>query len=581
MKNSKFIRNLWSIAKPYKWWFSLSYIILVIELVFSQAMPLFLGKVIDAAVYKSDMLLFLTASAWYAAIFIGQQSCSFIQLQFWQALNNKYVYGLRMRCYKQILSFKAKYLTNVKTGDMVQAINRDTMEFHHILQRYAMRVVNAGLGTIISLVIVIYLEWEIAIIIAILIPTSVLLTDRMKKKMKIIAGEVRDKQGSYNSWLLEIFKGFREIKLFAAEKTVIKHFVKKNDDLIETNMKQVKLQFKSDQTISLIYFISQLVFYIVSAVFVVNKSINIAQYISIAAYYNLISSNFQMILLGNAQLQARRTSVERVFALLENDIEDESGLEPVKISAGSIRFDKVSFAYNEDVSILKNISCDIIPGEKFAIVGESGVGKSTFVHLLMKFLSPDNGTIKIDGQDVSECTYSSIRKNVGIVSQETTIFDATIKDNICFDKNVPEDLIWSALEKAYLKSEIEALPDGIHTILGKDGVNLSGGQNQRLSIARMIYKNPKIIILDEATSALDEDSEKVVQNALDKLTIGRTSIVVSHRLNSIINANRILVLKDGEMIDCGAYHDLIEKNTTFNDLFGAQARRLETGANEV
>lgn len=318
-----------------------------------------------------------------------------------------------------------------------------------------------------------------------------------------------------------------------------------------------------------------------SAFFVVNKSINIAQYISIAAYYNLISGNLQMILLGNAQLQSRRTSVERVFALLEKDIEDERGLKPVEISSGRIEFDNVSFAYNEDVNILKNITCDIGSGEKFAIVGESGVGKSTLVHLLIKFFIPDEGKIKIDGQGISACTYSSIRKNIGIVSQETTIFDATIKDNICFDKSAPDELIWSVLEKAYLKSEVETLPDGIYTMLGKDGVNLSGGQSQRLAIARMIYKNPKIIILDEATSALDEDSEKVVQNALDELTIGRTSIVESHRLNSIINADRILVLIDGAMSECGTFHDLIIKNETFKGLFGAQAKRLEMIANEV
>lgn len=581
MSNDNFIKNIWKIAKPYKWHFLLSYAILIVELAFNQTMPLFLGNVIDAAVYKSDIILFLRASAWYAAIFIGQQSCNFFQLQFWQALNNKYVYGLRMKCYKHVLKLKAKYLTDVKTGDMIQTINGDTMEFHHVVQRYAMRVVNAALGTIISIVIVAYMKWEIALIIAVLIPTSVLLTESMRKRMKSIAGEIRNKQGAYNSWLMEIFKGFREIKLFAAEKTVLKHFVKRNDDLIETNIKQVKLQFKSDQVISLVYFVSQLVFYIISAIFVANKSINIAQYISIATYYGLISGNFQSILRDNVQFQSRKISVERVFKLLESDVEDESGLKDVEISDGRIKIDNVSFAYNEDINILKNISCDIIPGEKFAIVGESGVGKSTLVYLLMKFFTPDNGRILIDGQDISECTYSSIRKNIGIVSQDITIFDATIKDNICFNKNVPDELIWSVLDKAYLKTEVEALPDGIHTMLGKDGINLSGGQSQRLVIARMMYKNPKIIILDEATSALDEDSEKVVQKALDELTVGRTSIVVSHRLNSIISADRILVLKDGVMLECGAFRELILNNKMFKDLFGAQAKRLEMVKNEI
>jgi len=581
MSNGKFIKKTWEIVKPFKWHFLLSYAILMTELILNQIMPIFLGNVIDASIYKSNMRLFLISSAWYAIIFIGKESCNFFQLQFWQILNNKYVYGLRMRCYKQVLNLKAKYLTDVKTGDMIQTINGDTMEFHHVVQRYAMRVVNAGLGTIISIAIVAYMKWEIALIIAVLIPSSVLLTNTMKKRMKSIAGEIRDKQGSYNSWLMEIFKGFREIKLFAAEKTVLKLFVKKNDDLIETNIKQAKLQFKSDQLINLIYFITQVIFYIISAIFVANKSINIAQYIAIATYYNLISRNFQNILRDNVQFQLRKISVERVFKLLESDIEDENDLKDILINDGIIKIDDVSFSYNKNINVLKNITCNINSGEKFGIVGESGVGKSTFVHLLMRFFTPDNGIIQIDGQDISECTYSSIRKNIGIVSQETTIFDATIKDNICFNNNAPDELIWSVLDKAYLKAEIEALPDGIHTMLGKDGISLSGGQSQRLVIARMMYKNPKIIILDEATSALDEDSEKAVQKALDELTVGRTSIVISHRLNSIINANRILVLKDGVMLECGAFHELIANNDVFKDLFGAQAKRLETVKNEI
>lgn len=202
------------------------------------------------------------------------------------------------------------------------------------------------------------------------------------------------------------------------------------------------------------------------------------------------------------------------------------------------------------------------------------MGKSTFAHLLIKYFSPDNGAIIIDGQDVTKCSYLSIRRNIGIVSQETIIFNTSIKENICFDKNVPDDIIWCLLDKVYLKPETEEMHEGIHTILGKDGVSLSGGQNQRLVIARILYKNPKIIILDEATSSLDETTEEAVQQALDELTVGRTSIIISHRLKSIINVNKILVLSKGEIAACGTYDELIIKNKIFKDLFLAQAKDL-------
>ena len=575
MDKLRFFKKVWNIAKQYKWHFFLSYVILLIELVLYQILPMLLGDLVDAAVYKSDMTLFLQSAGIYVAVFLGSVLCGFTQLQFWQKLNNKYVYGLRIRCYEKILRLKARTLTNVNTGDMIQTINSDTMEFHHIMQRYAMRIVNAGIGTIFSLVIVASLKWEIALIIAVLIPASILLTERIKKRTKEISKEIREKQGQYNSWLLEILKGIREIKLFAAADNVQHKFIDKNEDLITSDVKSAKVNFASDKIISLIYFIAQLVFYVISSMFVVNGSINVAQYITIAAYYTLVSNNFQRILRDNMKFQARQVAIERVFKLLDEEYEDNTGLFPLTVSQGEISIDGVSFAYQNDVYVLKNLTYTISPGKRIGIVGASGVGKSTFAHMMIRFFEPSQGKIEIDGQDLSACTYNSVRDKIGLVGQETVIFDATVKDNICFGTDVPDDEIWCVLEKAYLKDEIEKLPDGIHTRLGKDGQNLSGGQNQRLAIARIFLKNPKIVILDEATSALDEDSEQIVQKALDELTSGRTSIVISHRLNSILHADEIIVLKDGKTVATGTCDELLRNDATFNELFAAQAKRLE------
>ena len=575
MKKISFLKKVWNIAKEYKWRFLWSYAILLIELAFYQSAPLFLGNVVDAAVYKSDMALFIKAVIFYAVIFIGQQICGYFQLHFWQILNNKYVYSLRVKCYEKIMSLEAKLLTDSKTGDMLQTINSDTMEFHHVLQRYGMRIVNAAIGTVVSVIIVAFLKWEIALIVAVLIPVSVLLTNHIKNKLNDIAFEVRTKQGNYNSWLMEILKGFKEIKLFAAEKNVTSQFVSKNEELIHSGNKQTKLQFKSDQTISAIYFVSQLIFYILCALFVINQSINVAQYVAIAGYYSLITRNFQAILRDNMQFQSRKVSIERVFALLESDYEDEESLLPLEVTDGNIEFDNLTFAYMADNNVLDNITYKINSGEKTGIVGQSGVGKSTLAHLLIKFFKADSGKIIIDGQNLADCSYLSVRQNIGIVSQETIIFEMTIKDNICFNKNVPDEVIWDLLEKVYLKDEINQLPDGINTLLGKNGINLSGGQNQRLAVARILYKNPKIVVLDEATSALDEQSESIVQKALDELTEGRTSIIISHRLNSIKNADKILVLKEGKADGSGCFNELIKNNTTFQEMFTTQAKRLE------
>jgi ABC-type multidrug transport system fused ATPase/permease subunit len=581
MKKISLFKKIWMIAKPFKYSFILSYTVLLIELVFNQIMPLFLANVINAAVYKTDMKLFFSASLFYMLVFIGYQACGFIQLQLWQVLNNKYVYNLRVKCYDKILNLKAKTLSDIKTGDMLQIINGDTMEFHHIIQRYAMRIVNAGIGTVVSLIIIAFLKWEIALIVAILIPASVLLTNKIKKKMKSVSEEIRNKQGSYNSWLMEIFKGFREIKLFAAEQNTSRIFTDKNKDLIDSNIKQVKLQFGSEQIINLIYFVSQIIFYIICAFFVADKSIDIGEYVAIAAYYTMVSGSFQRILRDNMQFQSRQVSVERVFRLLENDYENETDLIDIEITKGEISINELSFAYKENLNIIKNLNYTINSGEKIGVAGESGVGKSTLAHIFIKLFAPDKGSVIIDGQDLKNCSYHSVRKNIGIVSQDTIIFDGSVKDNICFDKNVSDDVIWETLDKAYLKAEIERLPDGLNTTLGKDGINLSGGQNQRLAIARMLYKNPKIVILDEATSALDEDSEKIVQKALDQLTKGRTSIVISHRLNSIINADRILVLQDGEIVGDDSYDKLIKSNSAFISMFSAQAKRLEAASDEI
>lgn len=570
MKDSIIIKRIWQFAKKYKWAFLFSYSVLLMELALHQIIPLLLEDVINFAVYEADLQKFLYATLWYALVFLGYATCGFIQLILWQRVHNKYVYDVRIACYRKVLRMKPRVLTDIKTGDVIRTINGDTSEFHHIIQRFGMRILNAGIGTVVSLAIVAFMRWEIALLMAAIIPISAVVCKTIEAKMKKVSDEIRTKQGKYFAWLMEMLKGIREIKLFVAEKTVLKLFKDKNKDIIESSIKQDIVQFKSDQIISGIYFLADIVFYIICAFFVAGRYINIGQYVAMATYFTMVSRNVRQVLHGNVDYQKRKTSVERVFKLLDEDEENEEGLEALNVQNGSIDIKNLSFFYTENKDILKNIDLHIDAGKKIGVVGVSGVGKSTLANILLRFYEPQDGEILIDGQRLCDCTYSSIRQAVGIVNQENIIFDATVRDNITFGSAAADEELWSILEKVYLKDEIEKLNDGLDTMLGKNNMSLSGGQNQRLCIARLMFRNPKIIILDEATSSLDFESERIVQAALDTLSENKTTIVISHRYQALLNTDKILVLNDGEQVGFDHHDKLMEENKFFADMFAGQ-----------
>ena len=570
MKDSVIIKRIWQFAEKYKWAFLISYSVLLVELALHQIIPLLLEDVINFAVYEADLQRFLYATLWYALVFLGYAACGFIQLILWQRVHNKYVYDVRIACYRKVLRMKPRVLTDIKTGDVIRTINGDTSEFHHIIQRFGMRILNAGIGTVVSLAIVAFMRWEIAILMAAIIPISAVVCKTIEAKMKKVSDEIRTKQGKYSAWLMEMLKGIREIKLFVAEKTVLKIFKDKNKDIIESSIKQDIVQFKSDQIIGGIYFLADIAFYIICAFFVAGRYINIGQYVAMATYFTMVSRNVRQVLHGNVDYQKRKTSVERVFKLLDEDEENEEGLEALNVQNGSIDIKNLSFFYTENKDVLKNIDIHIEAGNKIGVVGVSGVGKSTLANILLRFYEPQEGEILIDGQRLCDCTYSSIRQAVGIVNQENIIFEATVRDNITFGSAATDEELWSILEKVYLKDEIEKLNDGLDTMLGKNNMSLSGGQNQRLCIARLMFRNPKIIILDEATSSLDFESERVVQAALDTLAENKTTIVISHRYQALLNTNKILVLHDGEQVGFDHHDKLMAENKFFSDMFAGQ-----------
>lgn len=570
MSDFNLMKRIWQFAKKYKWFFLGSYMVLLIELALGQLLPVLLGNIVNAALYTGNISLFLNASFYYAFICLGYALCGYTQLQLWQRVHNRYVYDIRVSCYRKVLHLQAKILADIKTGDIIQTINDDTAQFHHMIQRYIMRVINSGIGTVVSLVIAATMKWEIALFMGVVIPVSAFISRYIEANMQKSSMEARAKQGVHAAWTMEILKGMREIKMFAAEKTVLRLFMIKNHDIVEAVRKRDSMEFKAIELINGIYFVADIIFYIICAIYVMNGSINIGQYVALASYFTMITRNFKKVLYGNVGYQKRKTCVEHVLKLLDLDEEEETGLSPLVVSEGRIQIQDLSFSYESAKEILMDISLDIKPGEKLGIVGPSGVGKSTIVGLLMKFYSPQKGEILIDGMNIKECSHRSVRQVIGVVSQESVIFAATVRDNITFGYPASDELLWDILEKVDLRKKVEHFPQGLDTLLESDGLCMSGGQNQRLCIARLFFRNPRIIILDEATSALDQESECFVQKALRALTEGRTTIMISHRYSALIHTDRILVLHEGRQVGCDEYKRLLSENQYFTEMFAKQ-----------
>ncbi|HEX9063036.1 MAG TPA: ABC transporter ATP-binding protein, partial [Clostridia bacterium] len=391
-------------------------------------------------------------------------------------------------------------------------------------------------------------------------------------KIKKNYDKYRKDYGQYISWLYEMLNGMREIKLFAAEKNVALYFIRFTKKLVYTRVQASNTEFFSQTANSAISLFSDILLYTVSAILILNKELSIAGFIATIEYFAMSNYLLRAINDSNAARQNNMVSVKRVMELLEEETEDVGrGLPPIIITEGEIEFKNVSFYYEESVPTLKKVNLHINKGERVSLVGSSGTGKSTLAGLLLKFYEPQEGTIKIDGTNINECDLKSLRRNVGIVNQETLLFDGTIRENLFMgNPKCSEEDMWEACKKAYIDDFIESLPDVLDTVVGSEGINLSGGQKQRIAIARVFLKNPKIVIFDEATSALDFEAETAVKKAWKELSTEKTSIIIAHRLSTILDSDRVAVLHEGEIVSFDTHKRLLESCEHYNRLFKDQ-----------
>ena len=487
----------------------------------------------------------------------------------------KLVKDIRDRLYQHIQTLSLGYFHKKETGYITSIVMNDVGQFQSavgvVFQRLFVEPIN--ILTFVTLLFII--SWKLAIIAIVILPLAGIAIVTIGRSIRRKSRRTQTKIAEIMQILTETLSSIRIVKAFVNEKEEVKKFTGESQNYFNLLLQRARLDLISGPVTESFGVIIGVVLLWYGGMEVLSKEgLSAEDFIRFIVILFSILGPIKQMSNVNIKIQMGAASAERIFGLLDTPPEIVEKADAVDLGEfrKSIEFDRVHFEYNDDDErVLDEVSFTINKGEVVAMVGPSGSGKSTIADLIPRFYDVSRGTIRIDGHDIRETTLASIRGNMGIVTQEVVLFNDTIRNNIAYaQQNVSEDAIRQAADAANATVFIEDTPNGFNTLIGERGVNLSGGQKQRLAIARALLKNPPILILDEATSALDTESEKMVQRAIEVLMKDRTALVIAHRLSTVQNADKIIVLEKGEIIEVGSHTDLYNKGGLYRRLYDIQ-----------
>jgi len=479
--------------------------------------------------------------------------------------------------FASLISADTELVDNKHTGNFITNLTNDVNMITNLVSTAILNLFKDSLTLIGLLSVMFYQNWKLSLIAIIMIPLASLAAKTLGRRISKVSSQQMTKSGILTSYLIEIFKNHKLIKIFQKE-----NFEKKRaniyiDGLKETQKKIALVHNRASPIMELLTGIMIAVLIFISAKLIFINELEVNNFFSFLAAMMLAYQPVRSLATLNITIQQGIAGGERVLPIIDENkkIKDIPGAKNLSIDNGDVKFEDVKFNYSDSKDLtLKNISLNFSGGKMTALVGHSGAGKSTILNLIPRFYNVSDGNIKIDNQLINNCTIYSIRKNISLVSQDTTLFDDTIRNNIAYaNSEASQKEIEEAAELSFASEFIENLPNGYNTVIGENGVRLSGGEKQRLSIARAILKKSKIILLDEATSSLDAETENKIQKAINFLTKGGTTIVIAHRLSTILNSHKIYVIDKGKVISEGTHDDLIKNSEVYKNFYDKQIRK--------
>lgn len=564
--------------KPYLRRLAVAIICMVVAAGCNLYVPWIIKDMIDKVLMEKDMLLLNAIAAGIVIVFFIRGVFYYGQSYLISYVGQRVVVDVRMQLYGKLQRVSNAYYDKNQTGAIMSYITNDVGAMQAAIIDNMIEAVTEGSILIGSIVMMFYLDWRLTLLTFVIVPMVGYAMKIFGRKMKSSGTLIQERISDVTSVLQETIAANRVVKSFVREDYEYKRFDDANYQSFRANMKNAQVSSLLTPTVEFLAALAVTAILWFGGYEVLNDMMTAGALVAFLTYAVNLANPVKRLSRVYGNMQKCMASAERVFSVIDMDegIYDKPNAQVMPAIKGHVQFNDVTFGYKEGEYALEHISLEAKPGQMVALVGPSGSGKSTIANLLPRFYDVTDGSITIDGIDITDVTMASLREQIGLVPQETMLFSTSVMENIRYGRlDATDEEVVAAAKAANAEEFIKDLPEGYATKLGERGLNLSGGQRQRLAIARAILKNPRVLILDEATSALDTESEKIVQDALDKLMVGRTSFVIAHRLSTIFNADQIFVVENGHLREHGTHEELLAAGGLYSNLYNIQFRQTE------
>lgn len=572
MKLSLPVKRLLELVLQYKGRMALVLIAMLVTAATEPVFPIILKFVLDDGFVKNPAFSFWLVPFVIIGVFLIRGCATFLTDYTMAWITSNLVNQLREKMYVRVLRVERDFYSKHSLGQIVNSLMYEANQVVDMLRNVMTSIIRDILTAIGLFAYLLWLNWRLTIVTMILIPLVTVIMRLAGRRLRKLNEDFRDVNAKLTKMLTETTRASDVIKIFNGETFEQNHFRQCIYQLRRFLMRMVSTQAMTMPLTQLIAATGVSIVILIALIQSSHNQTTVGGFVSFITAMLMMLPPLRRLADVNNNLQAGLVATKSVFNLIDSPIERQDGADLAERARGKLEFDHVTFSYEgQGKPALSDVSLTINPGETLALVGMSGGGKSTLSHLVPEFYTPVSGEIRLDGIPLGKLSLKSLRSQIAMVNQQVVLFDGTLAENVAYgDANPDISRIEAALDAAHLKEVIEQLPEGLNSPVGVNGMNFSGGQRQRIAIARAIYKDAPILILDEATSALDTESEKAVQDALNSLMKGRTTIVIAHRLSTIEHADRIAVITSGKIVEIGTHAELLEKNGTYSNLYHLQ-----------
>lgn len=535
--------------------------------------PLIVRQILDDAIPQKDFNLLLLWSGILLALYLVNYGMNFVLQYYGHVMGTQIENAMRRDLFVHLQSMTFRFFDNAKTGQLLARLTGDVAEVSELAFRAPNDIIVCLFSMFGTIVILFWMNWRLGLLITFLLIVKTVHTIYINYKMKQSFKNFRVKSGDVTAKVEESLSGVRLTKAFAVEDKELQAFDKASDNYLAARKQSFKILAHFMGSMGFFTNFTNLVVMCVGGALVTSDQLQLSDFVAFFLYIGLFMKPLLRLTAFTEIYQRGMAGYNRVHELMQQQPDFADSPDALECSGikGDIVFDNVSFGYNGQLPVLKNLSLTIKVGQTVAFVGATGAGKTTITNLLLRFYEPDSGRILLDGTDIRQFKQSALRRQIGLVQQDVFLFSESVSYNIAYgDKEASLQQVKLAARAASADEFIEKLPQKYDTEIGERGVKLSGGQKQRIAIARVFLKNPPIVVLDEATSALDNKTEKQIQSALEKLAEGRTTIVIAHRLTTVQNADKIVVLESGCVKETGTHTELLAKKGVYYNLYNAK-----------